>query len=251
MLLGVVLALAVLLLPPVRRRVNRLGAWWLRRASAILGLKVLLHGRPVSGPVLLVANHISWVDILVLAHGTEASFVAKAEISGWPLIVWFADVGGTEFIRRGSLESYRRVHARLTRRLGAGESLTVFPEGTSGKRVKPARFRPRLLQAAVDARVPVQPVALYYGAAPELLRRVAFVGDDGFVFHLWRLLLEDPVLAEVCFLPPLSTISGDVRLLADEAWRAVTHSLTRLELFEAESHHASLPDFAAQLTHPA
>jgi len=243
LLLGVVLALGILVLPPLRQRVNRLAAWWLRRVSAILGIKVLLHGRPIVGPGLLVANHVSWVDILVLAAATEASFVAKAEVGGWPLIGWLAEVGGTEFIRRGSLESYRRLHARLTHRLKAGEALTVFPEGTSGAQVKPARFRPRLMQAAVEAGVPVQPVALYYSAVPELLRRVAFVGDDGFVFHLWRLLAEEPVLAEVSFLPPLSSVTGDIRLLADEAWRAVTHTLNRLELFELESHHTagSLP----------
>ncbi|MGE5624930.1 MAG: lysophospholipid acyltransferase family protein [Bacillota bacterium] len=232
---GIILALLVLLLPPLRRRVNRLAAWWLRRASAILGLRVLMHGRPAAGPALFVANHISWVDILVLAHCSEAAFVAKAEISDWPVLGWLASVGGTEFIRRGNLESYRGVHGRLTRRLKAGEALTVFPEGTSGHQVKPARFRPRMLQAAVDAGVPVQPVGLYYGAALGLLRRVAFVGDDSFVTHLWRLLQEEPVLAEVSFLPALSTVSGDVRLLADEAWRAVTHALTRLELFERES----------------
>ena len=252
LLLGVVLTLGVLLVPAVRRRVNKIAAGWLRRASAILGLKVLVQGAAVEGPALLLANHISWLDILVLAHCTEASFVAKAEISGWPLLGWFAEVGGTEFIRRGSLESYRRLHGRLTRRLGAGETLIVFPEGTSGDLVKPARYRPRLLQAAVEAGVPVQPVALFYGAAPELLRRVAFVGDDAFLTHLWRLLGEEPVLAELSFLPPLSTVAGDIRLLADEAWRSTTHTLNRLELFELEARHAAeLRPFTAELTHPA
>ena len=251
MLLGVVLAVGVLLLPALRRRVNRLAAAWLRRASAILGLKVLVQGAAAERPVLLLANHISWLDILVLAHCTEASFVAKAEISGWPLLGWFAEVGGTEFIRRGSHESYRRLHGRLTRRLKAGEAFIVFPEGTSGKEVKPARYRPRLLLAAVEAGVSVQPVALYYGAAPELLRRVAFVGDDALVSHLWRLLGEEPVLAEVCFLPPLSTAAGDARLLADEAWRSTTHTLTRLELFELEARHAAELSPLIPESHPA
>ena len=239
LLLGVFLVLAVLLLPAMRRQVNKLAAAWLRRASAVLGIKVLVQGVVAEGPALLLSNHISWLDILVLAHCTEASFVAKAEISGWPLLGWFAEVGGTEFIRRGSIESYRRLHGRLVRRLKAGETLMVFPEGTSGDQVKPIRYRPRLLQAAIEAGVPVQPVALYYGAAPELLRRVAFVGDDAFVSHLWRLLGEEPVLAEACFLPPLSTAAGDVRLLADEAWRSTTHTLNRLELFELEARHAA------------
>jgi len=249
---GVFLALAVLLLPPLRRHVPGLAAGWLRRAAGILGLRVLVHGRPSAGPCLLLANHISWLDILVLASATDACFVAKAEVSRWPLLGWLAEVGGTEFVRRGSHASLQRLHARMLKRLKAGEAIAAFPEGTSGPAVKPQRFRPRLLQVAVEAGVPVQPVALYYGAAPELLRRVAFVGDDSFVTHLWALLGEEPVLAEASFLPPLSSISGDIRLLADESWRAVTHALTRLELFELESRHAAeLPSYVHELTHPA
>jgi len=84
----------------------------------------------------------------------------------------------------------------------------------------------------VDARVPVQPVALYYGPGTG---SVAFVGEGQFPHHLWALLAAEPVVAEITYLPVLSTVSGDCRLLANESWRAVTHTLTRLELFEIES----------------
>lgn len=251
LLLAAALAFGVLLLPAASRAryAPKLAAGWLRGASSILGLRVLVHGRPVAGPVLLAANHLSWLDILVLAAAGDASFVAKAEVGSWPLLGWLVQVGGTEFVRRGSHADLGRVRERLTRRLKGGETLVLFPEGTSGAAVRPARFRPRLLQAAVDAGVPLQPVAIYYGAQPELLRRVAFVGDAGFLTHLWALLGAEPVLAEVCFLPPLGTASGDLRLLAGEAWSAVTHTLTRLELFELDARHA-VPT-TAQFAHTA
>ena len=244
LLLGVVLALGVLLLPfaGLRRRVPRLAAWWLGRGVAILGVKVLARGRRHPAPALTLANHISWLDILVLATQSDSGYVAKAEVAHWPLLGWLAQVGGTEFVHRGSHSDLRRVLARMRTRLRAGQSLTIFPEGTSGGAVLPQRFRPRLLQAAVDAKVPVQPVAIYYGSQT---RAVAFIGEDSLVTNLWALLAEGPVVAEIIFLPTLGTVSGDCRLLADESWRAVTHALTRLELFEGESRHAAHPESIA------
>lgn len=237
-LLGVLLALTVLPLPSRRRVVRKLGPWWLRRAAAILGVKVMVHGSPAEEPCLALANHISWLDILVLATQSDTGFVAKAEVGAWPVIGWLAEVGGTEFVQRGSHASVARLMGRMTDRMKVGETLTVFPEGTSNARVMPGRFRPRLVQAAVDAGVHVQPVAIYYGADPLLLERIAFVGDDDFLHSLWRLLGGDPVLAEITYVPPLATVSGDCRLLAEEAWRAVSHALNQLELFELESNSA-------------
>ncbi|HEX7966122.1 MAG TPA: lysophospholipid acyltransferase family protein [Gammaproteobacteria bacterium] len=229
-LLGLLLGGLTLTLPPLRRQVPALRSWWLMQGVAILGIRVIACGRPARG--LMLANHLSWVDILVLATQSRSGFVAKAEMARWPLLGWLAQMGGTEFVRRGSHDDVKRVLARMVARLEAGESLTLFPEGTSTGSTLPLRFRPRLLQAAVDAGVPVQPVALYYGTR---LSAVAFVGEDSFLCHLWRLLAAEPVLAEVNFLPELASRSGDCRLLADESWRAVTHALTRLERFEREA----------------
>ncbi|HEY3644430.1 MAG TPA: lysophospholipid acyltransferase family protein [Gammaproteobacteria bacterium] len=242
LLLGALIALGVSLLPvpQLRRHVPKLSAWWLRHGTAVLGVRVLARGQPHQAPVLMLANHISWLDILVLATQSDSAYVAKAEVAQWPLLGWLAQVGGTEFVRRGSLEDARRVLGQMTRLLKGRQQLTIFPEGTSGAKVLPARFRPRLLQAAVAAQVPVQPVAIYYGPHPE---RLAFVGDEGFLHNLWTLLGAEPVLAEITYLPVLGTRSGDCRLLADESWRAVTHALTRLELFEREA--MAIPQAAA------
>ena len=242
-LLGVAMALCVWLLPWLHRQVPKLAAWWLRRGVAVLGVRVLARGRPHPAPVLMLANHISWLDILVLATQSDSGYVAKVEVARWPLLGWLAQVGGTEFVRRGSFEDLERVLARMARRLKGGQRLTVFPEGSSGAKVLPGRFRPRLVQAAVAARVPVQPVALYYGAHPQSL---AFVGDDSFLDNLWSLLGAEPVLAEVTYLPVLGTACGDCRLLADESWRAVSHALTRLELFERDASNPPRPALLAE-----
>jgi 1-acyl-sn-glycerol-3-phosphate acyltransferase len=234
LLWGAALSLGVMLLPfaAVRRQVPAIAAAWLTHGVAILGVRVLARGRPHRAPVLMLANHISWLDILVLATQSDSGYVAKAEVAAWPVLGWLVRAGGTEFIRRGSHADLTRVRGRMTARLKAGERLTVFPEGTSGSEILPSRFRPRLIEAAVAAKVPVQPVAIYYGSHPE---RIAFVGEDSFLSNLWTLLGAESQLAEVTYLPVLGTLSGDCRLLADESWRAVIHALTRLELFERES----------------
>ena len=236
-LLGVLITLGVVLMPAAARArsVPPLRRWWLGRSGAILGLKVMAHGQPADRPVLMTANHISWLDILVLATQHDACFVAKAEIGHWPIIGWLAGVGGTEFVRRGDHRSYREVLASVTRRLGAGESMVVFPEGTSHASVAPSQFRPRLLQAAVDAGVGIQPVAIYYGAGGDTLGRVAYVGDDTLVRSIWELLGSDALLAEVTFLPVLEAKGQDCRALANEAWLGVVRSTEQLALFEHEA----------------
>ncbi|HEV2211875.1 MAG TPA: lysophospholipid acyltransferase family protein [Gammaproteobacteria bacterium] len=240
-LLGVLITLGVVLMPAAARArsVPPLRRWWLSRSGAILGLKVMNHGAPAAGPVLLVANHISWLDILVLATQSRACFVAKAEISDWPVIGWLAEVGGTLFIRRGDHKSYREVLATVIRRLQGGEPIVVFPEGTSHAAVSPAQFRPRMFQAAVDAGAGVQPVALYYGVGSDNLGRIAYVGDDTFVRSLWELLGERRLLAEVTFLPMLPSSGQSCRELATEAWLGVVRATEQLAAFEHEAHHHS------------
>jgi 1-acyl-sn-glycerol-3-phosphate acyltransferase len=236
-LLGALITLGVVLMPAAVqvRAVPPLRRWWLGRSGAILGLKVMAHGQPANRPVLMTANHISWLDILVLATQSDACFVAKAEVGKWPIIGWLAGVGGTEFVRRGDHGSYRQVLASVIRRLRNSESMVVFPEGTSHATVAPAHFRPRLLQAAVDAGVGIQPVAVYYGASDDTLGRVAYVGDDTLVRSIWKLLGSDALLAEVTFLPVLEAKGQDCRVLANEAWLGVVRVTEQLALFEHEA----------------
>jgi len=242
--LGTLFTLALSLLPMPARNdpARRLSGWWLRRAAAIVGLRVVARGQPRRERALLVANHISWLDILAIAAELDAAYVAKAEVGRWPVLGWLiSSYGGTEFVQRGEPASFRGLLTRLTRRLGRGEPLVLFPEGTSGPSAVPGRFRPRLLQAAVDAQVELQPVAIYYAKTDGSLERAAFVGEDSFLDHLWALLAAGPVLAEVSFLPPISTAGREPRALAEAARRAVVRAVAQLELFEFEARHAVPP----------
>ena len=247
-LLGMFISVAILPLP-IRARLSRwILRWWLKRTAAILRVRVMCRGTPLQEASLLAANHISWLDILVLTSQCDAGFVTKADVNGWPLIGWLAEMSESELMQRGSPDSAARLLQRMVQRLKQGERLAVFAEGTSRLQVVPDRYRPGLLQAAVAAGVHVQPVAIYYGADEEDLRRVACVKEETFLHHLWRLLGTGAVLVEVTFLPPLSAILGDSRLMADKAWNAVRYTLRRLELYEHEAAHRNSNPNDATLT---
>ncbi|SHJ22073.1 lysophospholipid acyltransferase family protein [Wenxinia saemankumensis] len=163
---GLALTLA---LRPVERLCHGAGRPWTGRltcgvcrgALRIIGLPVAVSGAPMADRGPLVANHASWLDILVLNAPAPIVFVSKAEVAGWPGIGWLARATGTVFIRRVRREAAGQV-ALLRARAAEGQRLLFFPEGTSsdGRRVLP--FRTALLAAFDD--VPVQPVTVAYRA---------------------------------------------------------------------------------------
>jgi len=186
--------------------------WWTRALLRILGVQVHCDGTPNPGRTLLVANHISWLDIPCLLACTDVVFVAKSEVARWPLIGILACHIGTIFLERGRGANVAvRAMASALRR---GSRVAVFPEGTStgGQGVLP--FYPRLFQAAIDTDAPVQAVAIRYPHAQKIHPHVPFIGNDNFLGHLWRLLGEAEILASLAFCAPLSSENSQRSVLA-------------------------------------
>jgi 1-acyl-sn-glycerol-3-phosphate acyltransferase len=152
---------------------------------------------------MFVANHVSWIDIEALHSQRMMGFVAKHEIRGWPVVGWLAAQGQTIFHQRGSQESLGGVLQAMMRRLREGRSVGVFPEGRTrdGREVGP--FHARIFLAAVEAGVPVQPVALRYGAHGSAQPVVAFGPKESFFANFLRLLGEPARTADICFLEPI------------------------------------------------
>lgn len=192
----------------LEHRVIRL---WQGGLMRVFGFRMRRHGTPMPGATLFVANHVSWVDIVALHSQRMMGFVAKREIAGWPLIGWLAARGGTIFHQRGNTESLGGVMHEMLLRLREGRSVGVFPEGRTrdGREVGP--FHARIFTAAVEAGVPVQPVALRYGAHGNAQRTVAFRGNERFFGNFVRLLGEPARLAEVSFLEPIPAASEEGR----------------------------------------
>lgn len=200
--------LAVLLLGEQRRgrrpRLAGLIRWWHRGVCRVLGVEVVVHGHPAPGPVLFVCNHVSWLDIPVLGSVVPARFLSKAEVRRWPFLGWLAARAGTLFLRRADRAAAEAAALEMLWTLRRGESIVLFPEGTTtdGRTVR--RFRPRLFEAAVRAGAQVQPVALRFLADGRPAPDVPFLGEDAFLPHLLRLSRRPRIRAELTFLAPLA-----------------------------------------------
>ncbi len=197
-------------------------------------------GRPATGaPTLFVANHLSYLDIIVLGGVLDAAFIAKSEVARWPLIGLLGRLGRTVFVQRRALQSARQCDA-LAERLGAGGSLILFAEGTStdGARVRP--FKSALFgvldRPGLAAQVTIQPVTIAYtrfrgGLAIDhgLRPCYAWYGDMALAPHLWRALGLPGAEVELRFHDPLSSRAfASRKALAGHAERQVAAGLAAL-----------------------
>ncbi|HEX6549780.1 MAG TPA: lysophospholipid acyltransferase family protein [Gammaproteobacteria bacterium] len=224
--LGLMLITVRVIVPEAASRLgSRLTRRWLRMLGRILGVLVFAYGEPSTTPALYVANHISWLDIVVLADVVAADFVAKQEVRGWPLVGWLAHVGGTLFVRRADFGAARRMQEHMAQRLAAGRNLMLFPEGTTTVGDVPNPFKPRLFQAAIRAGAVVQPVAISYQGSSEFRKCVAFVGEQSLLQNLWFLLGIRSLSVTIRLMPPLVCQSASTRMLAITAWESVRQGL--------------------------
>lgn len=187
---------------PVRPRHAVIRAWSAALLRA-LGIRITVHGAPGGeGGRLIVANHISWLDIPLVTAILPSRMLAKSEIGAWPVLGALAARAGTLFIERDRIRALPETVATVTRALLAGNRVTVFPEGSTWCGRAQGPFRRAAFQAALDARVPVQPVRLRYRLADgEVAGAPAFVGDDPLTASLWRIARARGVRAEVWLLP--------------------------------------------------
>jgi 1-acyl-sn-glycerol-3-phosphate acyltransferase len=193
----------------------------------VLNVRVHVTGTVPSGPSLLVANHVSWLDVPVLGGLGEIAFLSKAEVRDWPVVGWLAAAAGTQFIARGAGHAHS-VRERMGVHLSDSGSLALFPEGTTtdGRQVR--AFFPRLLAAAHLSGAPVVPVALRYVRDGELDPVAPFVGDDEISSHLWRVLRQDAFDVHVVFCEPIHPASLDRRALAAQARSCIVSALEGL-----------------------
>jgi 1-acyl-sn-glycerol-3-phosphate acyltransferase len=176
--------------------------WACSRVLRSLGIRLRVEGRP-PGDGVVVANHLSYLDILILSASTACFFVAKAEIDGWPYFGWAARKGGTLFIDRSSLASAQSVASLIADRLRLPVPILFFPEGTSSDGSSVLRFHSWLFQPAVRAGAPVTAAAVRYILGDGSQERdLCWFGDDAFLPHLWKALGTSGFSAEVRFGEP-------------------------------------------------
>lgn len=228
LLAGLVAALTVMRSLSLNRRRGLIQTWarWTLRAA---GVRVRSTGKPVISAGLVLPNHVSWLDILVIDSIAPCSFIAKAEIRDWPLVGFLCDRAGTLFIERGRRHAVHQVLQTATAQLHAGGRVAVFAEGTTGDGTVVLPFHANLVEAAVRANCVVQPLALRYeDESGQRSTAVEFVGSTTFAQSLWRVLAEPETRAVIVPLTPLVIVSQhDLQDAAQGAGARNRHALAK------------------------
>ncbi len=199
-------------------------SWWHNRLADILGVRITVAGYRPSAPALLVSNHVSWLDIIVLGGLTHTDFLSKHEVREWPAIGWLAARAGTLFIKRGHGQA-GSISDQIGERLRQGGLLTLFPEGTTtdGREVKP--FFSRLFAAALDTGTDVVPVALRYHIQGEHDSVAPYTGEQSLGDNLRGLLRRERTEIHVAFGDPIKLGGHSRKEVAGLARAAIVAAL--------------------------
>jgi 1-acyl-sn-glycerol-3-phosphate acyltransferase len=209
-------------------RLRQISAWS-AKVLALFGLRLVTTGLPNHQnplPRLIAANHVSWLDIIVIWATTDTVFVAKTEVGHWPVIGGLARRLGVIFIDRSKRSDALAAGKAVGVALSAGRSVCIFPEGTSteGRKLQP--FHSALFQAAIITGAPVQPIAIrYFRTSGSRATEAAFTGDMSLVQSMWRLSSADPIDIDLGFLTPISSHGHDRRTLARQAHEVIAWRL--------------------------
>lgn len=191
-----------------------------------LGIEVQISGRVRDGPVLIVANHISWLDIPAIIAAHPVRFVSKSDVRKWPVLGWIVACGGTLFIERDKKRDALRVVHRLAESLKAGDALAIFPEGTTADGHSLLPFHANLLQAAIATETPVQPIALRYSdASSPISAAAAYVGETSLLQSLWMVVAANQLRVSVRILPAEGSRHLDRRALTQRVQSEIEEAL--------------------------
>lgn len=202
---------------------------WSRQLLDILNIGIRTEGPwPVHGEggYLIVANHVSWLDIFVLNAIYPARFIAKAEVRSWPLIGWLCKRSNTIFIERAMRQHAASINRHVSLLLEQGVCVGLFPEGTTTDGKQTGHFHSALIQPAIDAGAMLCPIALrYQDRNGKQSGTAAFTGDMTLSRSIWRILRSPRFDALLVFTPALATAGENRRVLARAAQEAISQGL--------------------------
>lgn len=196
---------------------------WSRKLLDICGVEVTVHHPERLSPrALIVANHISWLDIFLIHSVIPCHFIAKAEMAHWPIIGSLAKSTGTLFLERRNARHLKNTLEALVNYLKARERCIFFPEGTTAKQGELLPFHPNLFEGAIYAEIPVQPFAVkYVNHAGEFEDAVDLHGDISMNESVNCILARDRIFAELTLLPPIDSQGLNRKDLSDQARKAI------------------------------
>ncbi len=199
--------------PAQRREANQR---WASQLLRVLGITLVVEGQPHAGGKLIVGNHVSWLDIIAINATHPSRFVSKAEVGQWPLVGRLVTAADTLYLVREKRRDAKRVLGLMSEALRQGDTVAVFPEGTTGSGYQVMHFHGNLLQSAIDAQVPVQPLAIrYQDRQHEVSVAAAYIGDTTLIQSLWWVVTARDLTVRVHILPAQACDHADRRALAE------------------------------------
>ncbi len=201
-------------------------ARWSGKLLTILGIELTVQGQARPGAKLVVSNHISWLDIVAINAVVPSRFVSKAEVGQWPLVGRLVTAAGTLYLVRERRRDAMRVLGLMSKAMREGHTVAVFPEGTTGDGHGVMHFHANLLQAAIDAPAPVQPVVLRYSDPAHAVSPIAaYVGDTTLMQSLWWIVTAKGLQVHAHILPLQAAAHADRRALADQLQTQISDCL--------------------------
>lgn len=195
------------------RRNMRIRQRWLHWLLPHIGVRTHIEGTPPDFPCLMMCNHRSYLDPVILVKHTLAFPVSKAEVASWPIIGYGAALTGVLFLKRENQDSRKRTLQGIAEKVKAGYPVLLFPEGTSGAQALTLPFRLGGFDLAASADIPIVPVAVKYGTPLDY-----WVGDDTFIRHFLERFGERQMQVEIHFGPPVPAGTGPQMLAATQSW---------------------------------
>ena len=198
--------------PDVRRSM-RVRRRWARNLLPALGISIEQVGKVPDLPCILVSNHRSYLDPILLLREADAYPVAKAELAKWPIIGKGAKMAGILYLRRESAGSRTGTLRQILEKIEAGFSVIIFPEGTTSALNGTLPFKKGAFKLAAQANIPVVPVALIFAD-----KRDYWIGKDTFLRHAWRRFGVPTIEIKCCYGPETRSQDPEVLLLAAQSW---------------------------------
>lgn len=197
---------------------------WSGKLLEILNVSLSVRGNPPQSQSLLVANHISWLDVYLINAVCPPRFVAKSEIRSWPVVGWLSEKTGVLFIEREKRRDAGRINGVISDAISSGDIVAVFPEGTTSDGRSVLNFRAPLLEPALSSRL--HPAAIrYLTQEGEIDTNVAYAGDTSFGESLWTILGKKRIHAELVFTESIEASGKDRKALARDAQSIIAEAL--------------------------
>jgi len=201
---------------------------WFEKILKIIGVKTTIKGKIKSGNYLIISNHSSWLDIIILGSTFKTTFLSKIEVSRWPVIGKITTAVDMLFINRGAKDAASHAVNGISKFILNNRNVTIFPEGTSSGGKDLLKFKPRLFASCIDTNSPIQCVIIRYPYKEKNIHpSVPFVRGDSLFLNILKVLFQDNITAEITISDFVYTNNKDRRSIANECYEIIKKDLEK------------------------